>query len=555
MKSFAFLVMLLFSVVSFATEQEPELLSYNGEMYEMEYVEPMEQFKDIKIVKNKAESLITSLWRRYRGKYTIENSMLVCKEVSIYQGNGYFKPVCQDVIKDGVVCDWFTQKNIRLIKVRGIPQRAMLEEKEYAMDVKKGKVQIRIAREMPHKRFSYEDLKARKGVEYNPDADNLDTWIELGFMKNYNSRHYNGYSGWCDISTFKNILAKKRIRTRGVLTYSSKSYSRLTLPATRSTPSATCLFEGEYPEFKGKRVEVEIENPLQLSQRIVSIRELGKSESMHNQKSPNAIFRFGEQRTIFTKEVEKLFPQIKKGTIDESKLEKTFSIENRGISLVIKYKVGESLPVEKYCLHSELQGKRDYDIVFHYPNFDFGNMNFECSVGFGSCHFSDSNIDNILNWNLPKKITLGGIEVWRLEKETNKTLKFLVSPLEKSGEIAKSLNDVEALNALALLSDMGTPLVERTPLCKEKIKILSTRIKDINFKKNSGYIYLLVRAVHFNCGRDTAKIYAKLFEDIAGKPTAFNENFIDSPDFFNSQKLDEVATECEKIRRELEHRR
>ena len=81
------------------------------------------------------------------------------------------------------------------------------------------------------------------------------------------------------------------------------------------------------------------------------------------------------------------------------------------------------------------------------------------------------------------------------------------------------------------------------------------QIKDINFKKNSGYIYLLVRAVHFNCGRDTAKIYAKLFEDIVGKPTAFNENFIDSPDFFNSQKLDEVATECEKIRRELEHRR
>ena len=545
MRYLLFLFMAVSSLVSYATYQRPELLLYNGKTYSMQYVEPMEKFKDINIVKSKVgKYLVSNLWRGYRGKYEIENSMLVCKEVSIYV-DGELEVVCQDVIKDGIVCDWFTKKNIRLCGEIKFPW--CLEEKEYAMDVENGKVQIRVVKEMPYKRFSYKDINARKGVEYNPDADNLDDWVELGFLAT--SHRYSGfkYEGWGDIDTFKKILAKKTIRTRGIL-ISSQKCSYLRLPATRTTPCVDAMFMATYPDYVDKRVEVVIENPLQLSAKIISIRELEKWESMHNQKSPPAIFRTYEQSYNFTEEVKKVsFSRLKKEDIDESKLQKQFKIERSSLKFSLKYKKGEStFRYKKNIFADNISFESDkYDIIVHYPNLDLNNVNLEINFYFNFPHSFKPDIEKLLKWKLPKKILFTGIEVWDFDKETNKSFKYLIAPTEKSEEIANSLNDVEVLKAFEVLARMQ--FRSDNVLGWAKIKALTNKIKHIDFKKYNEFAYLLVWAINFKCGRESAKVYAERFENYMGTPTPFNEAFINSPDFLDVKKREEIGIKCYRL--------
>ena len=545
MRYLLFLFMAVSSLVSYATYQRPELLLYNGKTYSMQYVEPMEKFKDINIVKNKVGKYrVSNLWRGYRGKYEIENSMLVCKEVSIYVDRE-FEVVCQDVIKDGIVCDWFTKKNIRLCGEIKFPW--FLGEKEYAMDVENGKVKIRVVKEMPYKRFSYEDIEARKGVEYNPDADNLDDWVELGFLATSHRYSEFKYEGWGDIDTFKKILAKKTIRTRGIL-ISSQKCSYLRLPATRTTPCVDAMFMATYPDYVDKRVEVVIENPLQLSAKIISIRELEKWESMHNQKSPPAIFRTYEQSYNFTEELKKIsFSQLKKEDIDESKLQKQFKIERSSLEFSLKYKKGESTFRDKKNIFADnISFESDkYDIIVHYPNLDLNNVNLEINFYFNFPHSFKPDIEKLLKWKLPKKILFAGIEVWDFDKETNKSFKYLIAPTEKSEEIANSLNDVEVLKAFEVLA--GMQFRSDYALGLAKIKVLTNKIKNIDFKKYEEFAYLLVWAIDFKCGRESAKVYAERFENYMGVPTPFNEAFINSPDFLYVKKREEIGIKCYRL--------
>ena len=61
------------------------------------------------------------------------------------------------------------------------------------------------------------------------------------------------------------------------------------------------------------------------------------------------------------------------------------------------------------------------------------------------------------------------------------------------------------------------------------------------------FAYLLVWAIDFKCGRESAKVYAERFENYMGMPTPFNEVFINSPDFLDVKKREEIGSKCYRL--------
>ena len=238
------------------------------------------------------------------------------------------------------------------------------------------------------------------------------------------------------------------------------------------------------------------------------------------------------------------FSQLKKEDIDESKLQKLFKIERSSVLLNLKYKKGESTFRDKkdfFADHISFESDK-YDIIEHYPNIDLSNINLEIDFHFNFPHSSKPDIEKLLKWKLPKKILFAGIEVWNFDKETNKSFKYLIAPTEKLEEVAKSLNDVEVLKAFEVLARMQ--INSDYELGWLKIKALTDKIKNIDFKKYNEFAYLLVWAIDFKYDRESAKVYAERFENYMGVPTPFNEAFINSPDFFDVKKREEIGSKC-----------
>lgn len=538
-----FFVSLILSFQIYATEQIPDRLLWNGKTYLIgSYQYPFEKFGQIKKVKERNPRVSTALWRRYVAEFEIVNGKLVCKRLfdgKQPDGGGDF---CGDIIGDGIFCDWFSGKNIKLIEMRPSYSAFFLEEKSYVLNVKNGMAEVVLAREMPEIRMSHEDKVRRGKTPYDPKSDNLQSWFELGYLM-FRPKNFE-YDGWPDIDICKSILQSRKVKTRGILQYCKKlkdgTWSAvLYLPATRTSPKAYlvigCPFDCS--KFLKRAVEAEIENPLRVSAAIASLRELKKSESIHNAGGKRIAPDDYKARGEFADNLKKLYAKIQKGSIDESKLSVKFSVNMGNISLIVKYpEIGTPLYSEYLFLNGIRQNC--FDIEMFYPDTTLKCASFELRISFNFHNTPTPDFDSLENWKMPKIVSLGGIELWRFENEKNKVLKFITSPLQDLKKIAEDMTDTEALNALQVLSFMRANADETG---RERIVEISRRIKDVDFRKHPDFAHLLSWAVDFNCGRDTAKIYAAKLAEFIGHESEFNGAFIDSCDFENAATRREVA--------------
>ena len=467
-----------------ATYQRPDLLDYAGKVFTIGgYQNPFEKFPKIDEVRKRSATRHSGLWRRYVARFAIEDGRLVCK--TLYQDfpreDEPQEPFCRDLIGGGVFCQWFSGKSIPLREARPYKQAYFLEKKEYALDVENGIARVVVKRENKDMRMSPEDIKRRGGAKYNPDDDNLSDWVEFGYLC-FNPR-FNEYFVWLDKDAAEKILAQKTVKTRGYLRSARKTragnFVSLELPATRTNAKKSALFESaiDCRAFVGKAVEAVVENPLRVSAKIISMRELKNSESVHNARNTNSVSLEGdfEESIEFTKN---LFPKVGRENLDESKIKAELVWEDFNLSdfpsLKIRYSAGGGVMKSRHYERLVDLRQPKYDIEYRYPDTDLSRAKFVVKIDF--CDYNTP-LDTIEKWPWPREISLGGMRVWTLEKEleTNALLKFLLAKSrEEICAAAENLDEKSAETAQHILERHSAQYSESG---REKLRAAETVIQ------------------------------------------------------------------------------
>lgn len=515
----------------FAEEPPPDRLIWNGKTYQIEgYVYPFEKVGASGRFGVVGSSFSNSCARNVY-VFAIENGRLVCKKLLERTAGGEVE-IGQKEIGGGIFCDWFSAKNVGLREMRSGGERFLLAEKSYVLDVEKGSAQVRLAREMLELRMSYADKERRTGADYDPARDDWSGCFELGHFCLRPFRMEN--SGFADLDVARDILSRKRAKTRGFVSSYFKSrrgtvYLKLNLPPTRTSGHCSASFVcADFFDFEGDAVEVEVENPLTFSQRVVAIRALSKRESVHNPRGKTYVPNFETSRA-FLRGVKNLYPEISPANIDARKLSAKMSAGYGGFSLAVKYPA-QAQPRACESVSVGVSDASEFDYAFHYPDFDLKNAAFSVVFRFVSKNFSD-----IENWRFPKRAKLGGVDCWDFGKERNAAFRFATSPLAGIEKIACEMGDLDALETLSFLLSSNA---QATASGAERLRVAAVRAGRIDFKKYPDYAAMLVE---FGAGRAVAKIFAERLADFLGFDCGFNAAFIDSKDFDNPQKCREIS--------------
>lgn len=515
----------------FAEEPPPDRLIWNGKTYQIEgYVYPFEKVGAGGALRG---SFSKSCFRNVY-VFEIENGRLVCKKLLSRTADGEVE-TRKSEIGGGIFCGWFSAENVGLREMRSGGERVFLEEKSYALDVEKGAARVRIAREMPELRMSYPDSERRAGVVYDPSRDDWRGCFELGHFCLKPMRME--YSGFADLSVAREILRLKRVKTRGFVSSYFRSrrgtvYLNLNLPPTRTSGFCSASFVcADFFDFEGDAVEVEIENPLTLSQRVVAIRALSKRESVHNPRGKKYVPNY-ETGRVFVADLKKLYPEISSANIDARKLSSKMSAGYGGFSFAVFY--GERARRAVDSVSVGVSDASEFDYAFRYPDFDLKNAAFSVVFRFVPKNFSD-----IENWRFPKRVKLGGIDCWSFDGERSAAFRFATSPLGNIEKIAGEMDDLEVLETLSFLLSSNA---QSSASGAERLRVAALRAGRVDFKKYPDYARMLV---NFDAGRAVAKIFAERLADFLGFDCGFNAAFIDSKDFDNSQK-------CRAISRRLD---
>ena len=515
----------------FAEEPPPDRLIWNGKTYQIEgYVYPFEKVGAGGALRG---SFSKSCFRNVY-VFEIENGRLVCKKLLSRTADGEVE-TRKSEIGGGIFCDWFSAKNVGLREMRSGGERFFLEEKSYVLDVEKGAARVRIAREMPELRMSYSDSERRAGVVYDPSRDDWRGCFELGHFCLKPLRME--YSGFADLSVAREILRLKRVKTRGFVSSYFRSrrgtvYLNLNLPPTRTSGFCSASFVcADFFDFEGDAVEVEIENPLTLSQRVVAIRALSKRESVHNPRGKKYVPNY-ETGRVFVADLKKLYPEISSADIDARKLSSKMSAGYGGFSFAVFY--GERARRAVDSVSVGVSDASEFDYAFRYPDFDLKNAAFSVVFRFVPKNFSD-----IENWRFPKRVKLGGIDCWSFDGERSAAFRFATSPLGNIEKIAGEMDDLEVLETLSFLLSSNA---QSSASGAERLRVAALRAGRVDFKKYPYYARILV---NFDAGRAVAKIFAERLADFLGFDCGFNAAFIDSEDFDNQRK-------CRAISRRLD---
>lgn len=516
----------------FAEEPPPDRLIWNGKTYQIEgYVYP---FEKVGAGGALGGSFSKSCFRNVY-VFEIENGRLVCKKLLSRTADGEVE-TRKSEIGGGIFCGWFSAENVGLREMRSGGERFFLEKKSYALDVEKGAARVRIAREMPELRMSYSDSERRAGVVYDDVRDDWSGCFELGHFCLQPNRME--YSGFADLDVASDILRLKRVKTRGFVSSYFKSrrgtvYLKLNLPPTRTSGYCYASFVcADFFDFEGDAVEIEVENPLTLSQRVVAIRALSKGESVHNPRGKTYVPSFDANRA-FLRGVKKLYPEVSSANIDARKLSAKMSAGYGGFSLAAKYCGGEGRRAYE-SVSVGVSDASEFDYAFRYPDFDLKNAAFSVVFRFVPKNFSD-----IENWRFPKRVKLGGIDCWSFDGERSAAFRFATSPLGNIEKIAGEMDDLEVLETLSFLLSSNA---QSSASGAERLRVAALRAGRVDFKKYPDYARMLV---NFDAGRAVAKIFAERLADFLGFDCGFNAAFIDSKDFDNSQK-------CRAISRRLD---
>lgn len=515
----------------FAEEPPPDRLIWNGKTYQIEgYVYP---FEKVGAGGALGGSFSKSCFRNVY-VFEIENGRLVCKKLLSRTADGEVE-TRKSEIGGGIFCGWFSAENVGLREMRSGGERFFLEEKSYALDVEKGAARVRIAREMPELRMSYSDSERRAGVVYDPSRDDWRGCFELGHFCLKPMRME--YSGFADLSVAREILRLKRVKTRGFVSSYFRSrrgtvYLNLNLPPTRTSGFCSASFVcADFFDFEGDAVEVEIENPLTLSQRVVAIRALSKRESVHNPRGRKYVPNY-ETGRAFVADLKKLYPEISSADIDARKLSSKMSAGYGGFSFAVFY--GERARRAVDSVSVGVSDASEFDYAFRYPDFDLKNAAFSVVFRFVPKNFSD-----IENWRFPKRVKLGGIDCWSFDGERSAAFRFATSPLGNIEKIAGEMDDLEVLETLSFLLSSNA---QSSASGAERLRVAAMRAGRVDFKKYPYYARMLV---NFDAGRAVAKIFAERLADFLGFDCGFNAAFIDSEDFGNQRK-------CRAISRRLD---
>lgn len=518
----------------FAEEPPPDRLIWDGKTYQIEgYVYPFEKVGAGGSFGLAGKSFSNSCARNVY-VFAIEGGRLVCKKLLERTAGGEVE-IGQKEIGGGIFCDWFSAKNIGLREMRSGGDRFFIEEKSYVLDVEKGAAQVRLVREMPELRMSYADKERRAGVVYDDVRDDWSGCFELGHFCLQPNRME--YSGFADLDVASDILRLKRVKTRGFVSSYFKSrrgtvYLNLNLPPTRTSGFCSASFVcADFFDFEGDAVEVEIENPLTLSQRVVAIRALSKRESVHNPRGRKYVPNY-ETGRVFVADLKKLYPEISSANIDARKLSSKMSAGYGGFSFAVFY--GERARRAVDSVSVGVSDASEFDYAFRYPDFDLKNAAFSVVFRFVPKNFSD-----IENWRFPKRVKLGGIDCWSFDKERNAAFRFATSPLAGIEKIAGEMGDLDALETLSFLLSSNA---QSSASGAERLRVAAVRAGRVDFKKYPYYARILV---NFDAGRAVAKIFAERLADFLGFDCGFNAAFIDSEDFDNQRK-------CRAISRRLD---
>lgn len=525
----------------FAEEPPPDRLIWDGKTYQIEgYVYPFEKVGAGGRFGLVGKSFSNSCARNVY-VFAIEGGRLVCKKLLERTADGEVE-IGQKEIGGGIFCDWFSAKNIGLREMRSGGDRFFIGEKSYVLDVEKGAAQVRLVREMPELRMSYADKERRAGVVYDDVRDDWSGCFELGHFCLQPNRME--YSGFADLDVASDILRLKRVKTRGFVSSYFKSrrgtvYLNLNLPPTRTSGYCYASFVcADFFDFEGDAVEVEIENPLTLSQRVVAIRALTKGESVHNPRGKTYVPSFDANRA-FLRGLKKLYPEVSSANIDARKLSAKMSAGYGGFSFAVFY--GERARRAVDSVSVGVSDASEFDYAFRYPDFDLKNAAFSVVFRFVPKNFSD-----IENWRFPKRVKLGGIDCWSFDGERSAAFRFATSPLGNIEKIAGEMDDLEVLETLSFLLSSNA---QSSASGAERLRVAAMRAGRVDFKKYPYYARMLV---NFDAGRAVAKIFAERLADFLGFDCGFNAAFIDSEDFGNQQKCRAISrrlnSEISKVR-------
>ncbi len=529
-----------------ATQQIPDRLIANGKTYQIgSYTYIMEGYFETKGIPRPPWNS-TALYRGYVAEMEISDGKLFCKRFFNYEYDENYKRHEKDldILKDGkpVFCEWFSGKGIRLEEVREFPYRYMLEENSCVLDVKNGAAEIRLARHIPEKRFSIEDLDRRRGVEYDPQKDNLDSWMELQHTM---LGDYKRFSHSTTLDIIKKVLGMESVKTRGIHQGQHRSIVSLYLPATRSSMAEQRSVKAgalDTQKYAGKAVEMEIKNPLTIDAEIVGIRELEKTESIHNMRDEGVLPRDYKEQDAFDAEAEKLYPIIGAESATPEGLNVELNAENREFKLKISnIKKGETAKPD-YIKYVYFDGNGEFNIAEHFPAKNIKGHTFLLEAKFKPVRLNDGDFSKLENWEYPKKAYLAGKLIWDFDKENSKTLKFIT---DKSAPFSTDgMSDIEALETLAILAEEKA---YETDSGRNKMEAISARVAGIDFKLHQKFAYLLSWAINFKIGKKHLYMYADKLADFCGKEVPFNREFIDSEDFNDEAKRKEASGKSYRI--------
>ncbi len=278
----------------YATFQTPEILTCNSDNLLIDAHNrnniPLEAYyKKFPEKKPKIKFRSSNCWRGYKAEYVIDKDKKLylvgakIGEVSMLASEMMGYP-CQYP----VFCDWFSTDKLIFIET----QKAY---RQYSISVDKGIACIHTEVIQSHW-ASNDDLNRRAGVCYNPQNDAYQNWFDLRELSNNGAE----YLTKDEYFHFRNPTSIAK--TRGILE-TTNNYTRLKLP--RTTNNKTTYFflkkknnSLDLKNYNGKFVECEIEDIFN-KQKIKSIRELSKTESIHKKYlSRHKRENYQEQRNL-----------------------------------------------------------------------------------------------------------------------------------------------------------------------------------------------------------------------------------------------------------------
>ncbi len=308
MKRAAILILAVFAQCAFATYQLNEVLSIDGDvvLLNANCGQPLpieEYYKQHPDRKPKFGLLSSNCWRGYVGHYNIQkDGKFVVAGVEV-DGNLISARKAGFDSDYPVFCDWFTSGDLKILRKGGCAGRRFL-----MISVIDGMAEYT---EEPFKNgwSSNEDFRRRDGVEYDPQKDLAGGWYDLREIAHaYLYLPEDDYLSLADLN--------KTVKTRGVFERKSKDEHILRLPESRHYAERELHVDvgDDIPadEFNGKFVECEILNAVLGTCKIVKIRELSKSESIHRYDFPRRPERGLE-------EIRKITEKFRKALIESAR--------------------------------------------------------------------------------------------------------------------------------------------------------------------------------------------------------------------------------------------